>query len=67
MNERLLRISEIIGNRKNGTVGIIPVGRTTWFEGVTSGRFPQPVFLPGVSTPFWKLSDIERLMAGGDA
>ena len=65
MTDRLLRITDIIGNRKKGVVGVIPVGRTCWYEGVTSGRFPQPIFLPGVSTPFWRASDIEQLVAGG--
>lgn len=64
MNERLLRISDIIGNRKKGVTGVIPVGRTCWYEGVKAGRFPQPVFLPGVATPFWRSSDVEKLVGG---
>ena len=39
----------------------IPVGKTTWWEGVKTGRFPKPVKL-GRST-FWRVSDIRKLIA----
>lgn len=39
----------------------IPMGKTTWWAGVKSGRFPQPLKL-GRST-FWRVADIRNLIA----
>jgi predicted DNA-binding transcriptional regulator AlpA len=41
--------------------GPIPVGRSTWWAGVRSGRFPKPVKL-GPRTTAWKVEDIRALM-----
>ncbi len=42
--------------------GPIPVGRSsTWWAGVKSGRFPQPVKL-GPRTTAWKVEDIRALI-----
>lgn len=39
----------------------IPVSKTTWWNGVKSGRFPASVKLgPGVTT--WKVEDIRKLI-----
>ena len=40
---------------------IIPVGKTTWWNGVKSGRFPKPVKL-GVRITAWKAEDIKNLI-----
>lgn len=40
---------------------IIPVGKTTWWAGVKSGRFPQPVKL-GVRVTAWRVEDIHLLI-----
>jgi prophage regulatory protein len=40
---------------------IIPVGRTTWWAGIKSGRFPKPVKL-GPRTTVWKVEDIKTLI-----
>ena len=40
---------------------IIPVGRSTWWAGVRSGRFPQPVKL-GPRTTAWRVNDIQDLI-----
>lgn len=40
----------------------IPVSKTTWWNGVKSGRYPASVKLsPGVTT--WKAEDIRELIA----
>ncbi len=39
---------------------IIPIGASTWWAGVKSGRFPKPVYL-GPRIPYWKKSDILTL------
>jgi predicted DNA-binding transcriptional regulator AlpA len=41
--------------------GPIPVGRSTWWAGVRSGRFPKPVKL-GPRTTAWKVDDIRKLI-----
>lgn len=40
---------------------IIPVGRTTWWAGVKSGRFPKPVKL-GSRITAWRSEDIRELI-----
>lgn len=41
--------------------GPIPVGRSTWWAGVKTGRFPAPVKL-GPRTTAWKVEDIRALI-----
>ncbi len=60
--EGLLRISQICGDRKRGIPPIVPVSRSTWWAGVASGRFPQPVRL-GSKLTFWRAGDIRALVA----
>lgn len=40
---------------------LIPVGRTTWWAGVKSGRFPKPVKL-GQRITAWRVEDIRTLI-----
>ncbi len=55
-----LRLSDIIG-KKNQKPAIIPVGRTTWLEGVKSGKYPKPIHL-SERTVAWKVEDILELI-----
>jgi prophage regulatory protein len=58
-----LRLNQIIGNKKSNPViqPIIPVGKSTWWEGVKTGRFPQPVkFGPRITA--WRVEDIRKLI-----
>lgn len=41
--------------------GPIPVGRSTWWAGVKSGRYPQPVKL-GAQITAWRVEDIRALI-----
>ena len=41
--------------------GPIPVGKSTWWAGVKSGRFPKPVKI-GPNTTAWKRADIAALV-----
>lgn len=63
-NTGFLRIWQIVGDKKaNPPIPpLIPVGKSTWWAGVKSGKFPQPVKLGGVRTTAWKISDIQKLM-----
>lgn len=40
---------------------LIPVGRTTWWAGVKSGRFPKPVKL-GTRITAWRVEDLRMLI-----
>jgi len=48
-----LRLSQVLK--------FIPVGKSTWWEGVKSGRFPKPLKL-SVKTTVWKAEDIRELI-----
>lgn len=43
-------------------LGVIPVGKSTWWAGIKSGRFPKPVKL-GVRITAWRAEDIHALIA----
>lgn len=55
----LLRLASILA-----PVGPIPVGKSTWWEGVKTGRFPQPVKL-GPRVTAWRAEDIRGLIERG--
>lgn len=59
-----LRLSHIIGNPKaNPPIpAIIPVGKSTWWEGVRTRRYPQPVRTLGRRITAWRVEDIRRLI-----
>ena len=53
-----VRLSSILA-----PLGPIPVGRSTWWAGVKSGRYPQPVKL-GPRITAWRVEDIIGLLNG---
>jgi predicted DNA-binding transcriptional regulator AlpA len=58
----MYRIGEIIGDRKKGISGIIPMGRTSWYKGIKEGRYPAPVKLSERSVA-WRSTDIVELIS----
>lgn len=40
---------------------IIPIGKSSWWDGVRTGRFPKPVKL-GPRTTAWRAEDINALV-----
>lgn len=62
-----LRLVQIVGRpadpQKNilGVTGIIPVSKSTWWAGVRSGRYPQPVKI-GARCTAWRVEDIRALI-----
>lgn len=42
-------------------LSVIPLGKTCWWEGVKSGRFPKPVKLSARCTA-WRAEDIRQLI-----
>lgn len=59
--EGYVRLSQIVGNTAQGIPPIIPVSKTTWWEGVRSGRYPKPVKL-GPRVTAWLAQDIRHLI-----
>jgi hypothetical protein len=57
-----VRVAQIVG--KNGNPPIIPIGETSWWNGVKSGKYPKPIKL-GVRTTAWRVEDIRALIEGG--
>lgn len=57
MADRLLRLNQIIPD-------IVPISKTSWWNGVKSGLYPQPVKL-GPRTTAWRESEIEKLVTQG--
>ncbi len=60
-----LRLSQIIGNPRSipPIPPLIPVGKSTWWAGVKSGRFPTPVKTLGIRITAWRVEDILALIA----
>ena len=50
-----VRLSQILS-----PAGPIPVSKSTWWQGVKEGRFPQPQKL-GPRTTVWRVKDIRAL------
>lgn len=46
--------------------GPIPVSKSTWWQGIKDGRFPQPLKL-GKRVTVWRVEDIRRLIETGRA
>lgn len=56
-SEGLVRLKSILAPR-----GPIPVGKSTWWAGIQTGRFPKPVKL-GPRTTAWRVEDVRALIA----
>ena len=61
-----LRLAQIIGDPKAEPPipAVIPVGKSTWWEGVRSGRFPKPVKL-GPRITAWRVEHDRALVEQG--
>lgn len=59
-----LRLNQIIGNpkAKPPIPAVIPVSKSTWWEGVRTGRYPQPVRTLGLRITAWRVEDIRSLI-----
>lgn len=61
-----LRLPQIIGNPKADPPipPIYPVSRSSWWNGVKTGKYPKP-FKLGPRTTAWKVEDIVALIERG--
>ncbi|TWT23600.1 AlpA family phage regulatory protein [Luteimonas marina] len=62
----LMRIRQILGDKKRQLPAIIPVSMSTWYAGIKDGRYPRPVRL-GRGSVAWRAEDIRRLVEQGVA
>ena len=51
-----LRLPSIIG-----PAGLLPISKSTWWLGIKTGRYPQPVKL-GPRITAWRVEDIRALI-----
>ncbi len=66
-----LRLTQIVGNKKADPPipPLYPVSKSTWWAGVKSGRYPQPVKLSERCTA-WRVEDVLTLInqrVGGES
>jgi prophage regulatory protein len=57
-----LRLNQIIGDKKQDIPAIIPVGRSTWLQGVSEGIYPAPIRLSARCVAY-RVEDIRKLIA----
>ncbi len=58
----LLRLWQILGDRRRGIPPIIPISKSSWWAGVKSGKYPKPVKLSARCT-CWRVEDIREMLA----
>ena len=71
-SDRFLRLPQIIGSTKKSkggkteviTEGLIPISRTSWYDGISKGIYPPPTKLSGGRTSVWRESDVMAVVAG---
>ncbi len=63
-----VRLQNIIGDPKSNppVPAIIPVSKSTWWAGVKSGKFPEPIKL-GPRITVWRVEDIRELIENNSA
>lgn len=59
----LLRLKDILGDKRKNIRGLISLSKSTWWAGVKAKRFPQPLKLSARCT-CWRIRDIRSLIAG---
>lgn len=59
-----LRLRQIIGDPKAlpPIPAVIPVSKSTWWAGVRTRRYPQPVRTLGRRITAWRVEDIRKLI-----
>ena len=63
INPRFLRLKHIIGDKKAipPIQPIIPVAKSTWWDGVKKGKYPKPYKI-GNNTTVWRSDEIQALV-----
>ena len=60
-----VRLCQIIGNAKAvpPIPALIPIGKSSWWAGISSGRFPKGIKL-GPRTTVWRIDEVQALING---
>jgi len=55
-----VRLKQIVGDRraKPPVPGLLPIGASTWWQGVKEHRFPQPIRFRGLRCTFWHIDEV---------
>jgi len=61
----LVRVSQILGDKKKGIPPIVPVSRSNWWAGVRAGRYPAGRKLSERIT-VWDAAQIRALIGKAD-
>ena len=56
-----IRLSAVIGNKKQNIPALLPISRSSFLNGVKSGKYPKPYKL-GERTVGWRVQDIYALL-----
>ena len=64
MLEKLYRLSDLIPPKNSSKKRILPISRSSWYKGISEGRYPKPIRL-GPRISVWKESDIQKLINEG--
>jgi len=59
---RFLRLKQIIGDPRRDIPPIIPISSSSWWEGVKSGKYPQPVKI-GERSSAWPDYEVDAIIA----
>ena len=60
---RLLRLKQILGDPKADppVESIIPISKSSWWDGISKGKYPKPIKL-SENTTVWREDDIRKLI-----
>jgi prophage regulatory protein len=56
-----IRLKQILGDQKANIPALIPIGRTSFLNGIKSGKYPKPIKL-GERMVAWRIEDIRALI-----
>jgi predicted DNA-binding transcriptional regulator AlpA len=65
-HSRYLRLSQIIGDKRGCNAPIIPISKSSWWNGVRAGKYPKPHKL-GPRTTVWLSEEVFALLGNGEA
>jgi len=58
---KFLYLKDIVGDKKKGIDGILPISRSTWFAGIKAGKYPKPTHI-STRRVAWKYTEIVNLV-----
>jgi predicted DNA-binding transcriptional regulator AlpA len=59
--KKLYRLPEVIGDRRKGIAGFLPISKAAFYRGISEGLYPKPVKL-SERTVAWREEDIRKLI-----